>query len=144
MVAFDREVAARPDSARAVNDLAWALATNPIEDLVDARRACSLARRAMQIDPLDVTPYGILGVACYRLGDWPAAIKSLGRTAPDGVPRSRTDLLFLCLATFGQGDEVAARQWLERYDASVPPGVFDSLEDRRLRQEVEPLRTSLE
>jgi Flp pilus assembly protein TadD len=102
----------RPDWPESHNDGAWLLATHPDPRRRDAGRALALARRAVDLDPDDGDSWNTLGVAQYRAGDWPGAIRTL-ETAITLHGRTRHDEFFLAMARWQLGHQ-ESRRWYDR------------------------------
>jgi Flp pilus assembly protein TadD len=66
---YIRYLAVVPDDPRALNNLAWILATDPRSCPADRAEALSLARRAVEIDSSDRLHSGTLAVALIVNGD---------------------------------------------------------------------------
>jgi serine/threonine protein kinase len=134
-----------PNGVKALNNLAWLLATCPAPGLRDGRQALALARRAVALRPRDGYLSNTLGIACYRAGDLPAAIAALEQSMarysgrPDEERSESFDTFFLAMARWRQGDKNAARahydravRWMEKYRPN-------DLELRRFRAEAAAL-----
>jgi tetratricopeptide (TPR) repeat protein len=105
----------RPDWPEAFNNAAWMLATHPDPRRRDAGRAVALARRAVELDPDEGDYWNTLGVAQYRAGDWPGAIRALKKAiALHG--RTSYDEFFLAMSLWQRGERDAARRL---YDQAV-------------------------
>jgi serine/threonine protein kinase len=102
--------------ASAYRELAWFLATYADPKFRDPGRAAELAKKAVELAPLDGAVWNTLGVANYRAGQWKEAVGALRkamelRKGGDGV-----DWFFLAMARWRQGDQNEARKW---YDQAV-------------------------
>jgi tetratricopeptide (TPR) repeat protein len=104
------------DDPKALNGLAWFLATCPDTKLRDPSRAVDLASRAVRSDVADGAAWNTLGVAEYRDGDWRKAIEALSRSMELTSGGSAGDWLFLAMAHWQLGDKATARS---RYDRAV-------------------------
>ncbi len=113
---LEGKLARKPDQpvvrlrlARLSNNLAWHLATG-IESIRDPRRALTLARRAVELDPKSILYANTLGVSQYRNGDFKGAVVSLELSltvsAGDG---DGFDLFFLAMAHEKLGHRAEAR-----------------------------------
>jgi len=116
----------RLDLARVMNDAAWQIATHP-----DARKripslAVDLAQESVRLNR-NMSYLLTLGVAQYRHGDYPAAIKTL----EDSVTNFASDELndarnpfFLAMAYWKLGGKDEARKWFKKatkwMDANQP------------------------
>ncbi len=103
------------EDAQACNDVAWFLATCPDARLRDGQRAVELAERAVKLSPTG-TYRNTLGVAQYRLGNYKAAIESLGKSMRLGSGGNAFDWFFLAMAQWQLGHKDEARNW---YDKAV-------------------------
>jgi WD40 repeat protein len=110
-----RDTAVRPFRARASDDLAWQLATQPDTRLHDPERAVELARQAVAHDPHKGTYWTTLGVAQYRARNWQDAVAALTRAQelPPGK-RFGANGFFLALAHGQLGNRAAARGCYDR------------------------------
>jgi serine/threonine protein kinase/WD40 repeat protein/Tfp pilus assembly protein PilF len=101
-----------PDSDRALNDLAWLLATCPKPELQDVRRAVKLATRATGSSPADGMYWNTLGAAQYRLGEWDAARTSLTNSVSLLHDLSFAhNAYFMALVVDRLGDRSLAEKW---------------------------------
>jgi Zn-dependent protease with chaperone function len=74
VAAYETALSIQPDSAAALNNLAWSLLTAPEEDLRDERRALPLARRAVSLQR--TAPFlDTLAEAYYQTGDPERAVQ---------------------------------------------------------------------
>ena len=86
----------------------------------DAKEAVQLAKRAVDLSPGTGYLWNTLGLACYRTGDWKAAIAALeksmqlyaGRT--ENQRRESFSTFPLAMAHWKLGDQKAARQCYDR------------------------------
>jgi tetratricopeptide (TPR) repeat protein len=118
MPALKKVLELAPNNAMIHNDLAWFLAMSTDARVRDPQRAVSLARRAVALAPREEVYWNTLGVACYRSGDWSAAIEALMRSMellPDQSEGFNS--CFLAMAHWQLGDKPQARS---RYDKAVP------------------------
>jgi tetratricopeptide (TPR) repeat protein len=104
-----------PDSASALNNLAWLLATCEVPKFLDAPRAVELARKAVELAPTEGNNWNTLGVAQYRAGDWPAAVESLRKSDElGGEAVLGFNAFFLAMAHWRLGHQDEARAWYDR------------------------------
>src|SRR5262249_11639888 len=82
--------------ALACNQLAWVLVTGPAE-LWRPHEALPLAQRAVRLLPKNPSCQNTLGVVCYRLGQYDAAVETLQRRLQDAASPA-PDLFFLALS----------------------------------------------
>jgi tetratricopeptide (TPR) repeat protein len=102
-----------PQSARARNDLAWALASVPSDPWFDPKEALNLAREAVRLDPTNWYYANTLGVAAFRSREW--------KTAGDALQQSihfnggaAIDCFFLAMTRWQQGDRNDAQRWFDQ------------------------------
>jgi tetratricopeptide (TPR) repeat protein len=129
----------KPDLAGALNNLAWLLATAPEAKYRDAPRAVELARRAVKRDPRKGNPWGTLGVACYRNGDWKAAAEALSRSTRLNPTGHASHFFFLAMAHWRLGEKGQARTWYDRGVAWMEKNSPKDEELKRFRAEAEGL-----
>jgi tetratricopeptide (TPR) repeat protein len=112
----ERLLAKKPDQPGSQNNLAWLLATCPLEKLRDPRRSVELARKAVGLAPKNGDIWNTLGVAHYRVGDWKAAIEALTKSMELRKGGDASDWFFLAMAHWQLGEKPQARSW---YDKAV-------------------------
>jgi WD40 repeat protein/serine/threonine protein kinase len=120
------------------NNLAWSLATHPDPRLRDPRRAVALAKRAVELGPESGRFRNTLGVACYRAGDWEAAIAALEKSMEllaGGAESFNT--FFLAMAHWQLGEKEEARRWYDRAVAWMDKNQPQNDELKRFRAEAE-------
>src|SRR5262249_22467828 len=116
------------------NRFAWFLAVCPDSGLRDPARAVQLARKAMQLWPVDhgyrpdyyrtlIAPYlhagtnwTTLGVAHYRAGQWKEAVAALEHSIERRLDGDSIDWFFLAMVRWRLGEKDKAR---ESYDRAV-------------------------
>lgn len=104
-----------PKYARAHNDLAWLLATCPELNLRDPAQSLALAIRAVELAPNEGSHWNTLGVAHYRAGNWPAAIRSLKKARELLKDKHFSWNAFFLATTYWQlGNEEEARKWFDQ------------------------------
>jgi tetratricopeptide (TPR) repeat protein len=99
-----------PDNAQALNDLGWQLATISQPSLRDPAQAVTLLRRAVALEPGRGTLWSTLGTACYRVGDWKAALEALGKAVGLRNGGDSFDFFFLAMAHRQLGHAEEARR----------------------------------
>jgi serine/threonine protein kinase/WD40 repeat protein len=120
----DREESAAADLEQALkllpqldwacNVLARLLVLGP-KALRNPEKAVSLAERAVQLSPNDVTYKNTLGVAYYRAGRWREARDTLEASIRDSLGwRVADDLFFLAMCHHQLGDAAKARECYDR------------------------------
>ncbi|WZP00844.1 serine/threonine-protein kinase [Isosphaeraceae bacterium EP7] len=105
--------------------------------------ALKLARRAVEVDPIQGLGQQSLGWARYRAGNWKGCIESLEKQ-PD---YQRAGDFIAAMAYWHLGDRAKAREvftrteeWLARYERHWKPGIYPtSAMLRRFRSEAESL-----
>jgi serine/threonine protein kinase/tetratricopeptide (TPR) repeat protein len=116
LAASSKAVAMDPQSAPAHRAIAFVLATASDAGLRNPGQALAHARKAVELDPMNPDFRWVLGVACYRTGDWKAAIAAFEKARELYQSDDRTDWFFLAMAHWQLGDKAEARKW---YDKSV-------------------------
>jgi tetratricopeptide (TPR) repeat protein len=116
--AYEESIRIQPESASALNNLAWLLAVCPELQLRDAKRAVELANKAVKLAPRNASFWNTLGTTQFRAALWQDAISALKRSE-EIDPRSFAfghNSFFLAMShcQLGQNDE--ARDW---YDQAV-------------------------
>jgi eukaryotic-like serine/threonine-protein kinase len=113
---YRRAVEAKPDDAKACNNLAWVYLTAP-EALRDVKAALPLAEKAVRLEPGNAVYGNTLGVAYYRAGRYHEAVKVLRRNL-DGQEDwgLAFDLYFLAMSHHRLGETARARDY---YDWAV-------------------------
>jgi tetratricopeptide (TPR) repeat protein len=112
----DREKAGAllPTHAALLNDLAWNLATGPIEQR-DPEQAVALARRAVELVPAQQYSLNTLGVALYRAGQYAEAVSVLEQSLAAGTGEfDAFGLFFLAMAHRRLGHVGQARDCFDR------------------------------
>ncbi|HXG09325.1 MAG TPA: tetratricopeptide repeat protein, partial [Gemmataceae bacterium] len=125
---FQKSLDLKPEQAEVCNDLAWILVTGPAE-LRDAKRAVSLAERAIKLEPQRWTYHNTLGVAYYRADRYKDAIVALETSLRmSGGQSDGFDLYFLAMCHHRLGDAAKAKecfdraaQWGEQHWARLSP-----------------------
>jgi serine/threonine protein kinase/WD40 repeat protein len=113
---YRSRVAAKPDDARACNNLAWVYVTAP-EPLRDVNAALPLAEKAVQLEPKNALYRNTLGVAYYRAGRYREAVEILRvNLASQENWGLAFDLYFLAMSHQRRGDAARARDY---YDWAV-------------------------
>jgi len=126
-----RALKASPNSALAYNNLAWIYLTVP-EAMRDWKAALPLAEKAVQLDPQSMYR-NTLGLAYYRAGRYPEAVKVLEANLKDQADWALTyDLYFLAMSRQQLGDGARAKQlwdlavrWSASHQESLAPFVVE-------------------
>lgn len=129
-----RVVELEPGCAIAHDELAWVLATGPVE-LRDPQTALTHARQAVGIEENKREYLNTLGIALCRNAQFDEAIEVLERSlAMSEDDDAAYDLLFLALAHAGKDDASAARDYYarasvlhQRHRGGEPAGSRDEL-----------------
>jgi len=125
-----------PESQR---HLAWFLATCPDPQFRDPQRAVELGTKLVETSPDNPQDWRTLGVARYRVGDWPAAVTALAKGQALRQGGDSADWFFLAMAHARLGDLYRTGLY---YLAAVQRMDKDNPEDnelRRFRAEAEAL-----
>ncbi|MHC4550803.1 MAG: protein kinase domain-containing protein [Planctomycetota bacterium] len=119
-----------------VNQLAWYLATAPDPEARKAQRAVQFARAAVNLAPQQAGHLNTLGVALYRNGEWPDAVKALAESMRLGDGGTAHDWFFVAMAKhqLGQKD---AREWYDKAVAWMDKNNPDDAELKRFRAEAD-------
>jgi serine/threonine protein kinase len=99
-----------------VYDFAQFLVTCPNPKWWDARRARDWASRVTRLRQKYAEEWTVLGIAHYRLGDYPSAIAALDKARSLRPDEYAADEFFLAMAHWRLGDERQGREW---YDKAV-------------------------
>jgi serine/threonine protein kinase/tetratricopeptide (TPR) repeat protein len=125
-----------PDDAAAQDDLAGLLATCPDRQFRDPRRALAIAKKNTEQAPHVAGSWITAGIACYRLGDWPAAVQALERGAE--LSSGHTFCwLYLAMAHGQMGERDQARKCYDRAVDQMKGHNLDWQELYRTRAEAE-------
>jgi tetratricopeptide (TPR) repeat protein len=122
------------------NELAWLLATFADVKFRDPGRAVVAARKAVELEPEHGGFRNTLGVACYRAGDWKAAIQALEKAeelAPGKI--LAWNAFFLAMAHWQLGEKERARKEYEQAVSWMEKNQPNDEELRRFRAEAEGL-----
>jgi tetratricopeptide (TPR) repeat protein len=103
-----------PNSASALNNLAWELATVAEKPARDPARAVALAQRGVALAPKDGGGWNTLGVAFCRAGRWQEATEALGRSVQLRQGGDAFDWFFLAEANHHLGKAREAKDWFDR------------------------------
>ena len=114
--AYAKAIELEPQSARAMNSLAWLLATCPDNRARDPGRALEWARKAVELQPNEGNCRNTLGVAHYRAGAWNDAIAALTKSNELSHGGDSFDWFFLAMGHWKLDQKEQARKW---YDQAV-------------------------
>ena len=112
--AYAKTAERQPTSARALNNLAWALATCPEPALRDGPRAVRLAMRSVALAPSNGNYWNTLAAAHACAGDWESALRVLEQTSALRNGGDGLDWFLAAIANQGVGDTQKAREWYLR------------------------------
>ena len=111
-----RDIEYRRHLADSMNDLAWALASDPAAADPDPSATLALAEEAVRISGDHDAYWNTLGVARYRVGDTAGAIEALERSADSSPEGTGTafDHFVLAMAWAQLNRKDLAGEWFER------------------------------
>jgi tetratricopeptide (TPR) repeat protein len=131
-----------PDTLRTMSILAWFLATESEVRFRDPPRAVELAAKAAELLPPPANPWGTLGTARYRSGDWKGAIsdleKAIGLRSPDD-PFNASNGFVLAMAYWQLGEKDKARAWFDKSVVRMDKSLQENAELKRFRAEAAQL-----
>jgi Flp pilus assembly protein TadD len=108
------------DDPRALNNIAWCLATFPVPQLRDPARAVEMARKAVEKAPQSSSYWNTLGVARYRARDWKGAIEALEKSESLEPEKNLPfNGFFLAMAKWQLGQKGNARIWFDKAAAGM-------------------------
>ncbi len=139
IAAYSKAIELEPQSAYALNNLAWLLATCPDIRLHDPVRAVELAARASKLTPLEGNVWNTLGAAQYRAGESKAAIESLGQSMVLRNGGDAFDWFFLAMTHEQLGHKDEARKWYDRAVIWMDENKSKNVELSRFRVEAADL-----
>lgn len=108
--AYRDAVSRAPQSSRALNGLAWFLATCPDSKLQSPLEARELAERAAKLSPRDANILNSLGVACYRAKDYKGTLSALDQAIRVRGRGEAADWFFQAMAHWQLNEREAARR----------------------------------
>jgi tetratricopeptide (TPR) repeat protein len=98
-----------------MDSLAWMLATASDVKVRDPKRALELAKKLVEATPKEGGRWNMLGVACYRAGEYKNAVAALEKSEELTPGRSLgSNALFLAMAYWRLGQQEQARRWYGR------------------------------
>jgi serine/threonine protein kinase/tetratricopeptide (TPR) repeat protein len=107
---FEHLQSMQPERADANNELAWALATCPDVKYRDPVRSVALAEKAVALASLEATYWNTLGVARYRVGDWPGSVKAALKSMELSRAADVSDWFVLAMAQWRLEQKTRARR----------------------------------
>jgi tetratricopeptide (TPR) repeat protein len=122
-----------PRLAYNLNDASWRVVRLPDQDSSAYRRALRQAEEACRLAPGNGMIRNTLGMAEYRCGLLPKALKTLERSNELNGGNSPGDLAVLAMTQYRLGQHDVARQMLERLRALMkgPPQARNQSPDNR-------------
>jgi uncharacterized protein HemY len=121
------------------------LATCPHAEFRDPKRAVELAQKAVALEPKVGGYWNTLGTACYRAGDWQAALDNLKKST-DLQGENAFDAFFLAMAHQQLGQRAEARKyysqavrWMKEHEAALKRNPQQAEELRRFHAEASEL-----
>jgi tetratricopeptide (TPR) repeat protein len=103
-----------PNQPKADEGLAWLLANCPDSHVRNPQEATRLARRGIELVPVDGHLWQVLGMAHYRAGQWTDAVASLERAMTLRGGGEAPDHFFMAMTQWRLGHRDQARSWYER------------------------------
>jgi WD40 repeat protein/tetratricopeptide (TPR) repeat protein len=119
--------------------MAWFLATCPLPQFRDVPRAVELAKKAVELAPSAYRAWSALGAACYRAGDWKAAIEALEKSRELRHGGDSFAWFFLAMAHWQMDQKGEARKWYAQAVQWMDKTQPQNPELHRFRAEAEEL-----
>ena len=119
--------------------IAHLLATSHDPTLRDPAAAVAMARKAADLNPRRTETWNTLGIACYRAGDWAAAIETLEKSIELRSKGDTSTWLILARACWQKGDKAKAREWYTTATTWMEKNPAKSGEFAHLRDEAATL-----
>jgi serine/threonine protein kinase/Flp pilus assembly protein TadD len=113
---------------------AWFLATCSEVEFRDPKRAVTLARKAVALEPTNWYRRNALGVAHYRAGDCRAAVVALEKSMELGSGGDSFVWFFLAMAHWQLGDRQQARTWYGKAVAGMDQHRHDQWREEGLKR----------
>lgn len=124
-----------PNSAEALNNLAWLLVSDPLRAPHDPQRAEKYARRAVELEPTDWRLWNTLSLTLARMGDDSGARAATMKSIALHHGETADDLFILAFLAWKRGDQAQAdgyakraNEWMEDHPSNA--------DLHRLREEV--------
>ncbi|MBI2826222.1 MAG: protein kinase [Planctomycetia bacterium] len=124
---YEAALAEYPDSLVLCTEVARFLATYPDPAVRRPDEALRLARHATELASRDAGAQSILGIACYRTGQWQPAVDALQKSVALRAGGEAWDWFYLAMAHWQLGQQEEARKWFAQ-------GVVWAKTPRTLRQ----------
>lgn len=132
-------VEADPGSWYYLNNLAWALATCPDQQLRDADRAVELALESIGLYRQNGTAWNTLGVAYFRQEEWRKSHEAFEESMNLRSGGDSFDWFFLAMLEWNDGNPEAAREWMERANDWMETNAADDPQLEMFRDEARQL-----
>jgi tetratricopeptide (TPR) repeat protein len=122
-------------NADVANTVAWFLATDPQRPVQNPELAVRLARKAVDLEPLNGGFWNTLGVAYYRAGQWQETVAALKKAMYLRSGGDSGDGFFLAMAQWQLGDTTEARGrairdgWESRWSPTSSGSPHDLIQD---------------
>jgi superkiller protein 3 len=139
IAAYRKGIERVPQDPNLHNILARLLATCSEAKYRDPSQSVVLARKAVELAPMNPDYANTLGVAHYRAGDWKAAIAALEKSTELRKGGNGFDWFFLAMAHWQLGNEDQARKWYDQAVAWMDKNQPNNRELDRFRTEAEEL-----
>jgi WD40 repeat protein/serine/threonine protein kinase len=133
--AYRRVIALDPENRRAINNLAWLLATSADAKQWKPTEAVQLAKRALALDAKSVMYWNTLGAAHYRAGNWKDAIAAFQKATDLRGGGDGYDWFFQGMAHWQLGQKDEARMCYEKGVGWLEKNMPKDEELRRFRAE---------
>jgi tetratricopeptide (TPR) repeat protein len=128
------------NDSRMLNNIAWVLATCPEAKLRDPGQAVQLARKAVELEPLDGGAWNTLGVALYRAENMQEAITALRKAEElESGKYFAWNAFFLSMVRWKVGEKQQARKEYEQAVQWMDKTHPNDKDLRRFRAEAEEL-----
>jgi serine/threonine protein kinase/tetratricopeptide (TPR) repeat protein len=105
----------------------WLLAASYDAKVRNPAAAIEPAKRAVELAPEGGKHWAALGMAYYRAGQWPDALRALEEASRRPQPANRLDLLFLAMTHWRMGHKDEARElyhqavaWMDKHPVQEP------------------------
>jgi len=137
--AYTEVIRLNEDRGAAYDRLAWLLATTADEKLRDPKKALALARKAVELEPMNGNWRNTLGLAHYRNGAWQDALVELNQSMQLRNGGTGEDFFFLAMAHWQLNHRDQAHQWYGQAVVWLEKNAAQNEELRRFRAEAREL-----
>jgi tetratricopeptide (TPR) repeat protein len=103
-----------------LNNLAWGIVRRPQAPAGTRELVVQIARQAVEKAPEKGEYWNTLGVADYRVANWPSAITALEKSCALRKGGDSFDFFFLAMAYWQLGDKDQARLWHQKAIDALP------------------------